>query len=504
MLAHTVREQCGRSRRCSVSSMSSPSSKRSPSLRHLVDRSAVALVILGALVVSALFWLAFSVRATTADLSDGYAGRMVANTAATELLNYHRLANTDVVVDDPGVDSGRAVAEHTIRDQLAVAAELASPGFEADLVEAAMVAVDEYLETREALEARNLPVDAVIEAARPTLGQAYRRLDQLRRLNQDQVIEAELASAREVQLAQATAAMLGFVVVLALLSSVLGVRQWLLTPVLRLRESIERYGEGEDTPADEGGPRELAEIAHAFNEMSRTLARRRHKQLAYLGGVAHDIRNPLGVLELGLEMLGDISTNPRVEATVARLRRQLEQLARLAGDLTAAARLQAENLEIQARTFDLREAARQVVELYRPSSQIHHLELNLPRAPVWVHADRDRIEQVLVNLLTNAIKYSPAGGQISVTLRPGPERVELEVTDEGVGIPAEELADVFEPFQRRDDSAEVGGPGSGLGLWIVFRILQSHGGGIEVHSQPGKGSTFRAWLPRTGLVESAP
>ena len=470
----------------------------------MVDRGALAVVVLGALVVVALLWLASAVQQTTERITRGHAELAVSGSATTELLNYQRLANLDLLMEDPLLKSARAGSEARIRSLMVTADRVTRSELDEQLIAASTAALEDYFATRQRLESQALPLDEILAGARPSFDEAYRRLGQLRQLSHDQVVAAQHANHRVVRLATITAYALAVLVVVSLVTIVLGARRWFLDPILRLRRTIERYRDGEPERADERGPVEIAEIARAFNDMSSRLEQRRRDQLAYLGGVAHDIRNPLGVLELGLEALARYSSDPRAEGTVARLGRQLELLSRLTGDLTGVAGLGAGALQLQYAEFDLRVAVEQVVGMYRPSSTIHRFEVEVPDEPLLIRADRDRIEQVLVNLLTNALRYSPSGGRIVIRAGKRHDRIEIEVTDEGIGIAADDLPTIFEPFQRRADSDVVGGPGAGLGLWIVRRILQSHGGGIEVDSQLGRGSTFRAWLPATCQVAAAP
>jgi signal transduction histidine kinase len=120
--------------------------------------------------------------------------------------------------------------------------------------------------------------------------------------------------------------------------------------------------------------------------------------------------------------------------------------------------------------------------------------LNLPNAPIFLHCDHIRIEQVLNNLIGNAIKYSPGGGNIGLSLAQAGDEAMFEVSDEGMGIPREEIPYVFEPFRRsRTDREDI--PGVGLGLSVTQRIVRAHGGRIHVESQIGKGTTFRVYLP---------
>jgi signal transduction histidine kinase len=132
--------------------------------------------------------------------------------------------------------------------------------------------------------------------------------------------------------------------------------------------------------------------------------------------------------------------------------------------------------------------------MFEGSSPDHRLELDLPQEPIHAAFDPLRIGQVLTNLVSNAIKYSPAGGPVRVSLERADGSAVLAVTDRGLGISPEDRAELFQPF-RRGASVQDAIPGVGLGLAASRKLVQAHGGTIEVESEPGSGSTFRVILP---------
>jgi signal transduction histidine kinase len=222
----------------------------------------------------------------------------------------------------------------------------------------------------------------------------------------------------------------------------------------------------------------------------------RKQQLDFLAAVAHDLRNPLGAIKLSVATLGGRGALPgeRTARTLALVDRQVDRLERMVGDLLDAARVEAGELTLHPSACDLREIARDAAELYAPTSTRHTLDVDIPDDPLTGLFDAARIHQVLDNLLSNAIKYSPVGGRVRLALRREGDDVMVSVRDEGVGISPEELARLFEPFQRAPSGRKVA-HGLGLGLWVVRRIVEAHRGRISVESQPGEGSTFRIRLP---------
>jgi two-component system, OmpR family, sensor histidine kinase MtrB len=335
------------------------------------------------------------------------------------------------------------------------------------------------------------------EASR-ALDQAVARLEELVEINVVQAHEAQTEAARWDRMARVG----GPAVALVLLVSMLGVRRWLrrsvLRPVTEIRQAMRRFSSGHKrTRAPETGPTELREVARTFNEMATAIGRQQEDQLAFLAGVAHDLRNPLSALKMSTALAtpgrGDPSPE-RVQKMLALVRRQVARLDRMVGDLLDATRIEAGKLELQLRECDARELARAVVELYQATGQSHELRLELPEAPILLNCDGARIEQVLNNLVSNALKYSPAGTRVDVTVSREGEEALFAVADQGIGISAEERRHLFAPFKRAS-GARAHAPGAGLGLSVARRIVEAHGGRIEVDSQPGHGSVFRIRLP---------
>jgi signal transduction histidine kinase len=230
--------------------------------------------------------------------------------------------------------------------------------------------------------------------------------------------------------------------------------------------------------------------------------RQRENQLAFLAGVAHDLRNPIAALKMAIHGLQAEQSEARRTRTLAILDRQMGHLARMIDDLLDATRIEAGRLELHLEDVNLRDVVENVVRLYAPTAPDHDVRVTASDAGVMVHADPFRLEQVLSNLLSNAIKFSPAGGAVEVRVEIEDAHAMLSVTDHGIGISPEVVSELFTPFRRhRPDVAS----GAGLGLSIVRRIVSAHGGSVDVESQPGSGATFRVRLPliATATTEAA-
>jgi signal transduction histidine kinase len=218
---------------------------------------------------------------------------------------------------------------------------------------------------------------------------------------------------------------------------------------------------------------ELGRLTRSLNRMVEALRHQRERQLEALAAVAHDLRNPLGVMRLTTEPIlrgTELPPEPALRRAIALIHRQIERLTRLASDLVDAASIDAGELRLERRSCDLSVVARDVAELYAKSSRRHEVRLCVPAEPAMANCDPARIAQVLENLVNNAIKYSPEGGPIDVTVRPDAGDIVISVADQGSGIEPDKLETIFEPFCRIAPSKDAV-PGIGLGLAICRRIV---------------------------------
>jgi signal transduction histidine kinase len=269
---------------------------------------------------------------------------------------------------------------------------------------------------------------------------------------------------------------------------------------------MERFGRGDRAArAQETGPAELRDMSFRFNQMAASLMAERDAQLAFLGGVAHDLRNPLSALQITLSPIRPgkpLPPEPRIRLTFERITRQITRIDRMIGDLLDTAAIQSGKLELKLERRDARELVGEVVELFEGASREHAIELVLPEQAVEITCDPSRIVQVVTNLVSNAIKYSPGTPKIDVVVSHVDGDAVISVRDYGVGIGNPDRERLFEPYARGGLSKEAI-PGVGLGLFVVRRIVEAHGGSVEVESVLGEGSTFVVRIPLARPVESS-
>jgi PAS domain S-box-containing protein len=227
----------------------------------------------------------------------------------------------------------------------------------------------------------------------------------------------------------------------------------------------------------------------------------RHKD-EFLAMLAHELRNPLAPIRNAAHLVGLAGSDTHLlDQARAILERQVRQLMRLVDDLTEVSRISRNTLELRRERLELAAVVRSAVETSEPLIRAagHRLELTLPDEPVIIDGDPVRLAQALSNLLNNAVKFSAPGSRIWLTAEAGGNEVEVRVKDEGVGIPADKLASVFDLFVQVDRSLERTRGGLGIGLTLVKRLVEMHGGTVEVRSDgPGQGSEFVARIPTLG------
>ncbi len=323
--------------------------------------------------------------------------------------------------------------------------------------------------------------------------------EQLVEINLDDAHMVAEETRRWERVANNLAAIAIVALLLGIIMGLWSIRRHVYRPLLFIRDALVRFRPGATGAAvPETGPSELREIAHEFNDMAARLERQREVQLRFVAGVAHDLRNPLSALKLNAALVRPDRPLPpedKVRERFALVVRQVERIEQMVEDLLDTARIEAGKLELRLAENDLRGLLREAVALHEGTSPVHELVLHMPEEPVLVRSDATRISQVLNNLLGNAIKYSPRGGQVRVELTTTRETAWVAVKDSGVGIPAAERESIFEPFRRSTTTRDTI-PGIGLGLAVARRIIEAHGGHIEVESEEGAGTTFRIRLPR--------
>ncbi|MCX6484961.1 MAG: ATP-binding protein [Mycobacterium sp.] len=241
---------------------------------------------------------------------------------------------------------------------------------------------------------------------------------------------------------------------------------------------------------------EFDELTMAFNGMAHRLQAVESTRRQVFGDLAHEIRTPVSVLEAYLEAVED-GVKTLDPQTIALLREQTARLVRFAADAAALAQAEEAHFAIAAGWVDVQELIGAVSAAVADRYAAKHVTLTTGmNMPVRLWADRQRLTQVLSNLLDNALRHTPGGGHVTLTAaRNGTDAI-FTITDDGEGITAEHVPHIFERFYRADSARDRGRGGSGIGLAIVKALTEAHGGHISVASRgPGHGSTFTVAVP---------
>jgi signal transduction histidine kinase len=219
---------------------------------------------------------------------------------------------------------------------------------------------------------------------------------------------------------------------------------------------------------------------------------------AFVAAVSHELRTPLTAISGFLELLGDAEPElgPAGRNYLTAIRRSTDRLQRIVEDLLLVAQIEAQRLELRRTPVDLADIAAAAVEAARPGAAAKEIGLELrAEGAVHVEADEGRLCQVLDNLVSNAIKFTPRGGSVVVSARNGSEAARLEVIDTGIGIPQDEIRQLFASFYRASSATRRAIPGTGLGLAIAQAIVEGHGGSITLDSREGEGTRVTVSLP---------
>jgi len=280
---------------------------------------------------------------------------------------------------------------------------------------------------------------------------------------------------------------------------------WILSLIGNIRAAADSVDAGQlDVHLPEEGDNEIAELARSLNRLIENLKRRNEAQTRFIADASHELATPVAGIRGYVNILrawGAEDPGLREEA-VGAIDRESRRMARLCSDLLSVIRSE-EMAEYRLLRYDINAVCREVLANAATRYIGKRLEFSGPEeAALWLYGDPDRVEEALGILVDNACKYTPEGGSVSVSTRRRRDRVIVQVADTGVGIPAEDLPNVFERFYRSDTSRSKEPGGFGLGLAIAKHIIDKSGGRVSVQSTLGQGTVFEISLPRRKAAES--
>ena len=300
----------------------------------------------------------------------------------------------------------------------------------------------------------------------------------------------------ETALLRAIAGAAGLAALLALVTG-LAVARRITRPVTRLIAVTRSMAAGDRTArvGEIHAAGELRELAAAFDQMAGTLDRQEQIRRNLVADVAHELRTPIAILQAGHEALLDGVAEP-TPAELGSLRDEVLRLARMVGDLQTLAAADAAALNLTRTRTDLAELAAAAADSLARRFEVAGITLDRELSASPVLADPHWLHQVITNLLTNALKFTPAGGRVTISTGSNGTEATLRVSDTGAGIPADDLPRIFDRFFRGQQAAQVSG--SGIGLAVAAELVQAHGGRLTAASQttgPGRGTQMTLSLP---------
>lgn len=390
-----------------------------------------------------------------------------------------------------------------VRADLARLRGLARTDDEARHLAEAAAAFDRYCDAvaaeQERLVAAGARSPAVGEpAGRPLAEQMEVSLEALQTATHARVLRAQAEVARlEDRTWTGVVAALATALALALVATaVIAVR--ITRSLRRLSAATAALGTGSfREPIPAGGKDEVGVLAQSFNAMAARLRQLDEMKEEFFATLSHELRSPLTSVREASHLLADQVAGPmtpKQARLVEIIQRSSDRLLRLVNQILDISRLRAGLLPLQRKLVDLDRLVTRAAEELRPQAEEAKVTLDRERVGqrFTVSGDEDRLVQVVVNLLANAIRFTPAGGRVIARVVDAGEECEVQVEDTGLGIPASELPHIFDTYRQ----AHLGKGGTGLGLSIVRGLVQAHGGRVTVESHEGKGSRFSVLLPR--------
>jgi len=240
---------------------------------------------------------------------------------------------------------------------------------------------------------------------------------------------------------------------------------------------------------------EINQLIHSVNALAKTLERQQISKKRMASDYAHEFRTPLATLQLNLEAMIDGIWEPDTKRLES-CREEILRLTRMISDIDKIVKIENNSISLQKTKFDLAKVVDQIVLTFQPSIVARNINMETQTTECEIYADKDKIVQVIFNLLSNALKYTDDGESIKIIVNKYSNKAELIVSDTGIGIAAEDLPNIFENLYRVDKSRNRSTGGSGIGLSVVKAIIDAHDGSISTKSKLTKGSEFIVILPR--------
>ena len=470
-------------------------------------RSFLKLLLVGFALVSAPLVVAFVYAAIYVDRLAGQAQTAVDQAAQAaresrllieQATSMERLARQYAILDDASIIDGYATVRARFKRSTSALSLL-------PLDESQLGELNRTIDAEQALFERLAALPSAPEE-RVAIAEGYAEFASgARRVLEESnaLIDREIARMRETAAAAQRALLIQLVATLPLGAAVAALIAFLIArPIRQLDAAIRRLGEADlDRRVHVEGPADLAYLGERLDWLRRRLAALEHQKANFLRHVSHELKTPLTALREGAELLADGTAGPlapQQREIVAIVHRAAGELARLIEALLDYQRAAASLASLELDRADLADIARRAVAPHALAAEARGVTIDLEAASAVIVADAEKLRVAVDNLVSNALKFSPRGGRVAVTVRPEGENAILEVADEGPGVLPEDRERVFEWFFRGEEDRGGAVRGSGLGLAIARELVSAHGGRIEIVDEARPGAHFRVSLPVDG------
>ena len=275
-------------------------------------------------------------------------------------------------------------------------------------------------------------------------------------------------------------------------------------PIGELSEGIRKMTGGDlSARVNVRGNNEFSELARAFNSMSEKIEALDITRSQFVSNASHELKTPLSTMKILIETLlyQDPVDPAMTKDFLGDVNKEIDRLNRIVSDLLTLVNIDSGGMKLNLAEISLNALLDEQVKRLLPLARENGIEINLEaREEISIRGDALKLQQVVYNVIDNAIKYTPRGGEVETSLTRAGKKAIIRISDTGIGIPAEDLPHIFDRFYRVDKARSRATGGTGLGLSIVKQIVQLHGGSITAVSTEGKGTTFEIELP----IQSAP
>ena len=270
----------------------------------------------------------------------------------------------------------------------------------------------------------------------------------------------------------------------------------LSTPISKVINATEMISKGhfENIEGCKSNTKEICKLTDSVNSLSETLKNQETLRKRLTGDVAHELRTPLSILQSHIEAMVDgvwKADSERLQSC----HEEIIRITKMVGDLEKLAKYEGENLILEKTEFDISEVVRRIVQNFETEFLNKGVKINFSSQKHDILADKDKISQIIINLVSNCLKYTLKDGKVNVSIDNSQDKIVLRVKDTGIGIPESDLPFIFERFYRADKSRNRNTGGSGIGLTITKSLVEAHGGTITVSSELGQGTEFTVTLP---------